>query len=265
MADNGLHPVRAVVPPIDSTDMLDAQRKLLVVVPALNERESVGRVVRDIRREVPDADCVVVDDGSTDSTAETASEAGALVLRLPYNLGVGGALRAGFRYATEHGYDTVVQVDADGQHDPRYIPALLDGLDGADIVIGSRFAGVGDYDAGRLRRCAMRVLSWVVSAVARRRLSDVTSGFKAMGPRAVRLFAQNYPAEWLGDTVEALVIAARSGLRIDQRPVRMGVRQAGEPSQRSGRATVYLLRAGVAVLIALLRRTVVVPPDKDAS
>ncbi len=263
MADNGLRLVSAVVPPIDSTDMLGAQRKLLVVVPALNERDSVGRVVRDIRRELPGAHCVVVDDGSTDSTADAASEAGALVLRLPYNLGVGGALRVGFRYAVEHGYDTVVQVDADGQHDPRYIPALLEGLDRADIVIGSRFGGVGEYDAGHLRRWAMRVLSWVVSAVARRRLSDVTSGFKAMGPRAVRLFARDYPAEWLGDTVEALVIAARSGLRIDQHPIQMRVRQAGEPSQRSGRATVYLVRAGVAVLIALLRRRVV-PPGEDA-
>ncbi|ALJ19378.1 glycosyltransferase family 2 protein [Microbacterium sp. No. 7] len=243
--------------------MPDSTRNLLVVVPALNEEESVGVVVTDIRRALPGVACVVVDDGSTDATAAVATAAGATVLRLPYNLGVGGAMRTGFRYARDHGHDVVVQVDADGQHDPRFIPQLVAGLDEADIVIGARFAGLGDYAARGPRRWAMRMLARVVSAVARHPLSDVTSGFKAMGPRAVRLFAQTYPAEWLGDTVEALVIAARSGLRIAQRPVEMRERQAGEPSHGTGRATVYLLRAGIAVLIALLRpRTAVAAPAR---
>lgn len=233
--------------------------RILVVVPALNERESVGRVVRDTLRVLPGVACLVVDDGSGDDTAAVAAAAGATVLRLPYNLGVGGAMRTGFRYARDHGFDVVVQVDADGQHDPRDIPELLGGLDRSDIVIGTRFGGVGDYQARGPRRWAMRVLSYVVSVIARRRLSDVTSGFKAMGPPAVRLFAQTYPAEWLGDTVEALVIAARAGLRIDQHPIEMRTRQAGEPSQRAGAATAYLLRAGIAVAIALLRRRAAVP------
>lgn len=230
-------------------------------MPALNEEASVGAVVADIRRAVPDAACVVVDDGSTDATAAVAATAGANVLRLPYNLGVGGAMRAGFRYARANGHDVVVQVDADGQHDPRFIPALIAGLDDADIVIGARFAGAGDYVARGPRRWAMRLLARVVSAAAGQPLSDVTSGFKAMGPRAVRLFAHTYPAEWLGDTVEALVIAARSGLAIRQHPVEMRPRQGGEPSQGTGRATVYLLRAGVAVFIALLRPRTVLTAD----
>ncbi|WP_169581690.1 MULTISPECIES: glycosyltransferase family 2 protein [Microbacterium] len=239
------------------------EQRLLVVVPALNEQQSVGIVVRDIRAAVPEAECLVVDDGSSDATASIAREAGATVLELPFNLGVGGAMRAGFRYARDRGHTVVVQVDADGQHDVRYLPALIAGLAEHDIVIGARFAGVGDYSARGPRRWAMRLLAWAVSRVARHRLSDVTSGFKATGPAAVRLFAHTYPAEYLGDTVEALVIAARAGLRITQVPVAMRARQAGEPSHNAARATVYLLRAGLAFLLALIRPRVAVPDGGD--
>lgn len=227
--------------------------KLLVVVPALNEQDSVAQVIDDIRRTVPDAGCVVIDDGSTDATVARATEAGATVLSLPYNLGVGGAMRAGFRFARHNGYDVVVQVDADGQHDAQYIPALVAQLSDADIVIGARFAGLGEYDARGPRRWAMRMLARAIGRVAGRRLTDVTSGFKAMGPRAIRLFAVTYPAEYLGDTVEALVIGARAGLRIRQLPVEMRPRQGGEPSHNPFRAAVYLGRAGIAFLLALSR------------
>jgi len=229
---------------------------LLVVVPALNEERSVGVVVRDILSAVPDAGCLVVDDGSSDETARAARDAGARVLTLPFNLGVGGAMRAGFRYARDCGYEIVVQVDADGQHDARYIPDLVSGLRSSDIVIGARFAGVGDYGVRGPRRWAMKVLARAVSWVAHQPLTDVTSGFKATGPAAVRLFAHTYPAEYLGDTVEALVIAARAGLRITQMPVEMRPRQAGEPSHNPVRATLYLVRACVAFLLALIRRRV---------
>jgi glycosyltransferase involved in cell wall biosynthesis len=238
---------------------------LLIVVPALNEDQSVGAVVRDIREALPTAACLVVDDGSTDRTAEVARGAGARVLSLPFNLGVGGAMRAGFRFARDHGYDVVVQVDGDGQHDPQDVALLVAGLEDADIMIGARFAGVGEYDARGPRRWAMRVLARIVSGLAHQPLTDVTSGFKAMGPDAVRLFAQTYPAEYLGDTVEALVIAARSGLRIRQRPIAMRPRQGGAPSHHVGKATVYLMRAGIAVMIALLRPRVDVPRQGSAS
>lgn len=243
--------------------MPDTPLKLLVVVPALNEEQSVGAVVRDVRAAVPTADCVVIDDGSTDATAAVARASGAQVLSLPFNLGVGGAMRAGFRFARDNGHDVVVQVDADGQHDPRYIPELVAGLDRADVMIGARFAGIGDYGVRGPRRWAMRFLAWAVSRVARHPLTDVTSGFKATGPRGVRLFAHTYPAEYLGDTVEALVIGARAGLRLDQLPVEMRPRQAGEPSHRPVKATVYLLRAGVAFLLALIRPRVAIPGEGE--
>lgn len=243
--------------------MSSAAHNILIVVPALNEAQSVSGVVGEVLAAMPEATCLVVDDGSTDATAAMARAAGAEVLSLPFNLGVGGAMRAGFRFACANDYDIVVQVDADGQHDPRQVASLVAGLADADIMIGARFAGVGDYGVRGPRRWAQHVLSGVVSRVARRKLTDVTSGFKAMGPRAVRLFARTYPAEWLGDTVEALVIAARAGLRIDQEPTAMRERQAGEPSHGAGRATLYLLRAGVAVVIALMRPRLAVPGESE--
>ena len=226
---------------------------VLVVIPALNEEDSVADVVRDVRRAVPAAAVLVVDDGSADATAERARAAGAGVLALPFNLGVGGAMRAGFRYARDHGFDAVVQVDADGQHDAANIEALLAGLGEADIVIGARFAGVGDYTASGPRRGAMRVLASVISALAGTRLTDATSGFKAAGPRAVALFAETYPAEYLGDTIEALVIAARGGLAITQIPVAMRPRQGGEPSHNPFSSAAYLLRACAALVLATMR------------
>ena len=228
--------------------------RVLVVVPAWNEREALPGVVAELRAQVA-ADVLVVDDGSTDDTSAVARRAGAMVLTLPFNLGVGGAMRAGFVFATRRGYDVAVQVDADGQHDPAQVPALVAALaeQDADIVIGARFAGVGAYSVRGPRRWAMALLSRVLSRVARTRLTDTTSGFKAIGPRALRLFAADYPAEYLGDTVEALVIAARAGLRIRQVGVAMRPRAGGTPSHSPLRATVFLARAGLALVTALAR------------
>lgn len=240
--------------PVGFTDVSPLSPELLVVIPAWNEAGAVGDVVRAVRVAQPRATCVVVDDGSTDDTARIARDAGARVLSLPFNLGVGGAMRTGFRYARDHGYGAVVQVDADGQHDPGEIQRLVDRLgDDADIVIGSRFAGSASFEVRGPRRWAMRLLARAIGALAGRRLTDVTSGFKAAGPRAIGLFADTYPAEYLGDTVEALVIAARAGLELQEVPVDMRERQAGNPSHHPVRAAVYLLRAGIAFLVALVQ------------
>lgn len=228
--------------------------RVLVVVPAWNEQDSVGAVVREVRAVDPGLDVLVVDDGSGDRTSRAAAEAGAAVCRLPFNLGVGGAMRAGYRYAVREGYDVVVQVDADGQHDASYIPALVAALAHADVVIGARFAGEGAYAARGPRRWAMRLLARVLSRLAHQPLTDVTSGFRAVNRRGIRLFATHYPSEYLGDTVESLVIAVRTRLRITQVPVAMRVRSTGQASQSGVRATLYLLRAVVALGLALVRR-----------
>lgn len=234
--------------------------ELLVVIPAYNEETALPAVLAEVRAALPDVDVLVVSDGSTDGTGQVAREAGVRVLELPFNLGVGGAMRAGFKFAERHGYRRVVQVDADGQHDPAQVATLQEELarTGADLVIGARFAGVGDYVQGGPRRWAMRVLAIVLSALVGARLTDATSGFKLLGPRAVALFADQYPAEYLGDTVEALVIGHRHGLRITQVGVPMRTRTSGTPSQGPARAFVFLVRALMAVLVALLR-----PRDGD--
>lgn len=229
--------------------------RVLVVVPAWNEEDCVANTVEEIESAVPFADVVVVDDGSTDSTALRARAAGADVIELPYNLGVGGAMRAGFRYAVRNGYDAVVQVDADGQHNPTSIPALLEKLGAADVVIGARFADVDDsYEARGPRRWAMSLLAVTLSKVAKTRLTDTTSGFRASGKSAMQLFAREYPVEYLGDTVESLVIAVRSGCHVVQVPVRMRPRQGGTPSHNPLKAFVYLMRANLALTLALVRR-----------
>ncbi len=225
----------------------------LIVMPAFNEEAAVGDVIREVFAKLPGVSVLVVDDGSADATTEVAREAGALVATLPYNLGVGGAMRLGFRYALESGFANVVQVDADGQHDPSGVPGLLAQLGEFDIVMGARFAGEGDYEVRGPRAWAMKVLASMLSRTAKTRLTDTTSGFKASGPRAVRLFAAHYPAEYLGDTIEALVIAARAGLKIAQVPVAMRPRAAGVPSHNFIKSTTYLARAGVALVFAYMR------------
>jgi len=205
---------------------------------------------------------LVVDDGSTDQTVAEARRAGATVICLPFNLGVGGAMRLGFKYALANGFGNVVQVDADGQHDPAGVQSLVQGLDHADIVLGARFAGEGSYEARGLRRWAMAVLAFIISHLAKTKLTDTTSGFRASGPRAVRLFAATYPAEYLGDTIESLVIAARAGCRISQMPVAMRPRSGGVPSHHPFKAAAYLGRACMALLVALMRPRVPLIPQE---
>jgi glycosyltransferase involved in cell wall biosynthesis len=233
----------------------DPTTRVLVIVPAWNEQDALPGVLAELRQELPGTDVLVVNDGSTDRTAQVAREAGAMVLDLPMNLGVGGAMRAGYRFAHRGGYAAAVQVDADGQHDPRDVGRLVDVLlEGSfDVVLGARFAGVGSYQARGPRRWAMRLLSAVLSRIAGTRLTDTTSGFRASNARAIALFAADYPAEYLGDTVESLVIACRSGMRVTQVGVEMRARTGGTPSHSPVKAAIFLVRAMIALLIALSR------------
>jgi glycosyltransferase involved in cell wall biosynthesis len=229
-------------------------KRVLVVIPALNEAGCIADVIGEVRGELPTVDVLVVDDGSTDATAHAARAAGALVAVLPYNLGVGGARRLGFRYGLENDYDAVIQLDADGQHDPRYVPKLVDALDSADVVIGARFAGEGDYRVRGPRSWAMWFLSAVLSRMAKAPLTDTTSGYRAANRRGTELYARSFPVEYLGDTVETIVQAIRAGLTVRQVPVAMRARLAGTPSHSPIKATVYLGRAFTVLVLALIRR-----------
>lgn len=230
-----------------------ATRDVLVVIPAFNEEKSVGDVVTNVRRAAPFADVVVIDDGSSDNTADVARAAGAKCLRLVINQNVGGALRLGFRYARRAGYSIVVQVDADGQHDAGSIRSLVDETRSADIAIGSRGKDSAAAPATWLRKTAMVSVAGVVSAMIKQRIHDTTSGFRAFGPKAVELFAGYFPADYLGDTIEALVLAHRAGLSIVEIPVTMHERMHGTSTQSSISASYYLGRAVMAITLASIR------------
>lgn len=232
------------------------EREVLVVIPAFNEAMSVAAVIAEVRQAAPGAHVLVVDDASTDGTADVAREAGAEVVTNVFNLGVGGAMRVGFRYAVGHGFRALVQVDGDGQHDPGDLGRLLDAVvDKPEpmVVIGARFAGHGDYEVARTRRWAMRLLAWYLSRMTGVRLTDVTSGFRAHNRAAIELFARTYPADYLSDTVESLVIAVEAGGAVTQVPVTMRIRVAGSPSQNARRAAMYLARVALMLAIALFR------------
>jgi glycosyltransferase involved in cell wall biosynthesis len=228
--------------------------RCIAVVPAYNEEASVARVIEDIRAADPSFDIVVVDDGSTDRTAAVAEAAGAHVVHLPYNLGIGGAVQTGLQYARDHDFDVAVQVDGDAQHDPNEIPKILAPLiEGkADLVVGSRFLGEGDYEPPVTRLLGIKLLSKIVSAIVRQRVTDTTSGFRAANRRAISLFAADYPHDY--PEVEATVLVFRHRLRLVEVPVRMRLRGAGASSITFRRSGYYMLKVLLALFVGLFRR-----------
>ena len=229
--------------------------RTLVILPALNEEAALRDVLRELDLYCPTLDVLVVDDGSTDMTAAVARSEGVAVARLPFNLGVGGALQTGFRYATAHGYGRAIQFDADGQHDPTQIPVLLSALDhGADLVIGSRFAEGGcDYGVGRVRGGAMGVLRLAVKLLSGRAFSDTSSGFRAFSAPLLEYYSSSYPTDYM-ESPEALLLACQRGFRVVEVPVRMRPRAAGSPSNRHVRLAYHYLRALVSMLSQARRR-----------
>lgn len=230
-----------------------AARRVLIAIPAWNEEASIAQVVTTVRDHRPDADILVVSDGSTDRTVELAMAAGATVVVLPFNVGVGGAMRTAFLHAARNRYEALVQVDADGQHEPAEVDALIAGLDDADIVVGTRFHPNSTYAVRGPRRWAMSLLAWSLSRLARSSITDTTSGFRSAGPRAIALFASDYPAEYLGDTVGSLSIAIRHGLVVHETPVTMYFREHGRPSKNAVWSTLYLGRAILALAVTTLQ------------
>lgn len=226
--------------------------KVLAIVPAYNEEDTVGDVVRGIR-EVGGIDVVVVNDGSSDATSARAREAGAVVLDLPINLGIGGAVQCGFLFAARGGWDVAVQVDADGQHVPAEIPRLLERLAAGDVevVLGSRYVERSDYRAPLARRFGMVVFSAVVSALTGQRLRDTTSGFRATASPALRYLASHYPQDY--PEVESLVLLVRAGFRIREAPCRFSERKGGRSSITAARSAYYVVKVLLAILAGLFR------------
>jgi glycosyltransferase involved in cell wall biosynthesis len=211
-------------------------------------------VLEEIRAAEPDLHVVVVNDASVDGTAAIAARAGATVLNLPFNVGIGGTVQTGYQYALDHGFDVAIQVDGDGQHDPREIGRLLEPLlEGrADMVVGTRFAAGGGYRGTRLRRVGIHIFATIVSLLVRARVTDTTSGFRAVNRKAIALFAADYPHDY--PEVEATVLAVRHGLRMIEVPVQMRVRETGSSSITALRSIYYMIKVLLALFIGLFRR-----------
>jgi glycosyltransferase involved in cell wall biosynthesis len=236
--------------------------RTIAIVPAFNEAANIGRVVDELRAFDAGLEVVVVSDGSTDRTAEVAAEHGAHVIRLPFNLGIGGAVQTGFRYAWESGYEIAVRCDGDGQHDPAQLPKVLAPVlaGEADICVGSRFAAAEGYRSSPTRRIGIRLLAVIVSAIARQRVTDTTSGFQALNRRALGLFAGDYPHDY--PEVEGMVMTIKHRLRLREVAVTMREREHGRSSITALRSIYYMAKVLVALFVGLFRRAVV--PVEDA-
>jgi glycosyltransferase involved in cell wall biosynthesis len=246
--------------------MATRARTLLAVVPAYNEAGSVANVVRSLQERAPRFDVVVIDDGSTDQTAEQARAAGADVIRLPFNLGIGGAVQTGFVYALDHGYDYMAQVDGDGQHEPAELDTLLAEIvrdPSLDVVCGSRFLSPeSSYTAPISRRTGIHLFAFTLSKVLGQRITDPTSGFRLYNRRAIGLFARDYPHDY--PEVEAVLMLYGHRLRMAEVPVQMHLRGSGRSSITKPRSLYYMIKVSLALLVGLLRRRSVIEPGDPA-
>jgi glycosyltransferase involved in cell wall biosynthesis len=239
-------------------ESLIMDNSLLVVIPAFNEEVVLGRTLDALLQEVSSNQVLVVSDGSTDKTSQIVNHRKINLLELPFNLGVGAAMRSGFQFAKENGFQKVIQFDADLQHQPKYIKEIVSELDKYDVVVGSRFAANSSYKVSFVRSLAMGLLKDSVTRHIGRKMTDVTSGFRGANKKAIEVFADFYPSEYLADTVESLIMAHDKGLTISEIAVTMQERQGGMPSQNIFRSTLYLFRS-ILVIIA----TLTVKPRKD--
>lgn len=227
--------------------------KILIIIPALNEAESIQRVINSVRQQIPQADVLVMNDGSSDATGKCAEAAGAMVLHMPYNIGIGASVQAGFQFADKQGYDVVVRNDGDGQHDAAEITRMLETLasGGADIVIGSRYLENRGYVASPMRRLGSIILAKLISLIVRQRVTDPTSGFIVCNRQAIHLCAQIYPHDY--PEPESIVLLCRAGIRLLEMPVTMQPRLAGQSSITTLRSAYYMIKVILAILVDVLR------------
>ena len=229
--------------------------KILVIIPCYNEAQNICQVVEKLRAACPEVDYVVVNDCSTDGSVELLRAAGYNYLDLPVNLGIGGGVQCGYRYAREHGYDVTVQMDGDGQHDPAYLRQVIAPVAAGelDMCIGSRFITKEGFQTSFLRRVGIRFLSWMILLLTGRRVRDVTSGYRACGKALTDLFADQYAQDY--PEPEAILRSVVAGYRVGEVPVVMAERQGGVSSIRAFKSIYYMIKVSLSLLIYRLSFT----------
>jgi glycosyltransferase involved in cell wall biosynthesis len=239
------------------------KKRILVIIPAYNEEGSVGKVIEEVKTHFPQTAVLVINDGSTDHTSEKADVCGATVLDLPFNLGIGGAMQAGYKYAYENGYDIAIQVDADGQHDPKEIQKLLRTLEGdkADVVIGSRFVRDSSYKGSIMRRIGIAIFSGVISMIVRQRITDPTSGFRASNRKAIQLFASDYPQDY--PEPEVVILLHQCHLKMEEVSVGMSERYSGESSITKIRSIYYMVKVLLAIFVDCFKKPPLLEQERD--
>ncbi len=228
--------------------------KKLIIIPAFNESESIKYTIQNIRQDAPDFDYLIINDCSTDKTESICREEGFNYLSLPVNLGIGGAVQTGYRYAVENGYDVVVQVDGDGQHDVRFLNRMVETLqrENADMVIGSRFIEKEGFQSSAMRRVGINYFMYLIKALTKTRVTDPTSGFRMVNRRTAEIFAVNYPRDY--PEPESTVYLLRRGKKVLEVPVVMRERQGGVSSIRFKRSIYYMIKVSLAILIENFRK-----------
>ncbi len=234
--------------------------RILVIVPAYNEELNIGKVVRSIKdtflQDLVQNDVMVVNDGSKDSTKQEAEKSGSMVLDLPFNLGIGGAVQSGFRFAFEHGYDIAIQIDGDGQHDPAYINEIIQPIlnNEADVVIGSRFLKTvkNGFRSTLMRRFGIKIFYFVNTIAIGQKITDNTSGFRAYNKKAIQYLKDHYPVDY--PEPEAVVMLGKKKFRIREIPVIMKERAGGTSSITTVKSVYYMIKVLLAIFINLVKR-----------
>lgn len=238
--------------------MLDNEKKekVLVIIPAYNEEKQIAAVVTQAKREIPEAQILVINDGSSDETGKIAKKAGSRVLTHPFNLGYGVALQTGYKFALRYGFDYILQLDGDGQHDPRYLRKILQELKkgGTDIIIGSRFLGGCNYQAPFFRRLGMKIFAFIAGKISGQKITDPTSGYQALDRKAVEFYSHDFfPGDY--PDADVLIMLRRAGLRFREIPVNMNRNPNGKTMHNGLKPIYYTYKMCLSIMLNLIRST----------
>lgn len=225
--------------------------KVLIIIPAYNEEECIQKTVTHLKETNPDVDYVIINDCSTDATKEICQKNQFNVVNLPVNLGIGGAVQTGYKFAYENNYDVAIQMDADGQHDPKYIKEMVKEIEnGNDLVIGSRFIKKEGFQSTWMRRMGINLYAWLIKIFTHKVIKDTTSGYRAAGRRVIALFSKRYPVDYPEPETNALI--AKNGLKVKEIPMEMKQREGGTSSITPLKSIYYAVKVGLAVVLACI-------------